>query len=61
VHWRRRPSRKSRCWESQIDFIDGFDLQRVIGNGNEAFAMYVCRTKNGKTLRNVDYFQCSST
>ncbi len=48
---------KSRCWESQIDFIDGFDLQRVIGNGNEAFVMYVCRTKNGKTLRNVEYFR----
>jgi hypothetical protein len=29
----------------------------VIGNGNEAFVMYVCRTKNGKTFRNVEYFR----
>lgn len=48
---------KSRCWESQIDFIDRFDLKRVIGSGNEAFVLYVCRTKNGKTFRNVEYFR----
>ena len=48
---------KAQCWESQIDFIDRFDLQRVFGSGNEAFVMYVCRTKNGKTLRNVEYFR----
>jgi len=48
---------KARCWESQIDFIERFELQRVIANGNEAFVMYVCRTKNGKTFRNVEYFQ----
>jgi hypothetical protein len=48
---------KTRCWESQIDFIERFELQRVIGNGNEAFVMYVCRTKNAKTFRNVEYFR----
>jgi ketosteroid isomerase-like protein len=48
---------KTRCWESQIDFIERFELERVIGNGNEAFVMYVCRTKNGKTFRNVEYFR----
>src|SRR5580700_181817 len=48
---------KARCWESQIGFIDHFELQRVIGNGNDAFVLYVCRTKNGKTFRNVEYFR----
>jgi ketosteroid isomerase-like protein len=48
---------KTRCWESQIDFIERFDLQRVICNGHDAFVMYVCRTKNGKTFRNVEYFR----
>jgi ketosteroid isomerase-like protein len=48
---------KARCWESQIDFIERFELERVIGNGNDAFVMYVCRTKNGKTFRNVEYFR----
>lgn len=48
---------KTRCWESQIDFIDHFDLKRVIGNGNEAFVLYVCHTKNGKSFRNVEYLR----
>jgi len=48
---------KTKCWESQIDFIERFDLQRVFGSGNEAFVMYVCRTKNGKTFRNVEYLR----
>jgi ketosteroid isomerase-like protein len=48
---------KTRCWQSQIDFIDRFELQRVFGNGNEAFVMYVCRTKNGKSFRNVEYLR----
>jgi ketosteroid isomerase-like protein len=48
---------KARCWESQIDFIERFELERVIGSGNDAFVMYVCRTKNGKTFRNVEYFR----
>jgi ketosteroid isomerase-like protein len=48
---------KTKCWASQIDFIERFDLQRVFGSGNEAFVMYVCRTKNGKTLRNVEYLR----
>lgn len=50
---------KTRCWESQIDFIQGFELERVIAKGNEAFVMYRCRTRNGKTFRNVEYFQLS--
>jgi len=48
---------KAQCWESQIDFIERFDLQRVFGGGNEAFVLYVCRTKNGKNFRNVEYLR----
>jgi ketosteroid isomerase-like protein len=48
---------KTQCWESQIDFIERFDLRRVFGHGNEAFVMYVCRTKNGKSFRNVEYLR----
>jgi ketosteroid isomerase-like protein len=48
---------KAKCWESQKGFIERFDLQRVFGSGNEAFVMYVCRTKNDKTFRNVEYFR----
>jgi ketosteroid isomerase-like protein len=48
---------KARCWESQIDFIDRFELERVIGDGSEAFVKYLCRTKNGKSFRNVEYLR----
>jgi hypothetical protein len=48
---------KAQCWESQKDFIERFDLQRVFGSGNEAFVMYICHTTNGKTFRNVEYLR----
>jgi ketosteroid isomerase-like protein len=48
---------KTRCWETQIDFIKRFDLERVFGSGNEAFVKYLCHTKNGKSFRNVEYLR----
>jgi ketosteroid isomerase-like protein len=48
---------KTQCWETQIDFIERFDLQRVFGSGNEALVLYVCHTKNAKTFRNVEYLR----
>jgi ketosteroid isomerase-like protein len=48
---------KARCWESQIDFIERFELERIIANGNDAFVKHLCRTKNGKSFRNVSYFR----
>jgi ketosteroid isomerase-like protein len=48
---------KTRCWQTQVDFIERFELLRVFGSGNEAFVLYVCRTKNGKTFRNVEYLR----
>jgi ketosteroid isomerase-like protein len=46
---------KAQCWETQKDFIERFDLQRVFGSGNEAMVLYICHTTNGKTFRNVEY------
>jgi ketosteroid isomerase-like protein len=48
---------KTGCWDTQIAYIDRFDLKQVIGTDNEAFVMYVCHTTNGKTFQNVEYFQ----
>jgi hypothetical protein len=47
---------KKQCWDTQIDFIGQFDLEQLFGRGNEAFAKYLCHTKNGKSFRNVEYF-----
>jgi len=48
---------KTRCWESQIGFIERFELEQVLGNGNEALVKYLCRTKNGRSFRNVESFR----
>ncbi len=48
---------KKQCWDTQINFIDRVDLERVFANGNEAFVKYLCHTKNGKSFRNVEYLQ----
>lgn len=48
---------KTRCWESQIDFTDHFELERLTSHGDWAFVKYLCRTRNGKSFRNVEYLQ----
>ena len=48
---------KTRCWETQIDFIKHFDLERVATGAADAFVKYLCHTKDGKSFRNVEYLQ----
>jgi ketosteroid isomerase-like protein len=48
---------KTNCWDTQINFIGQFELERLVASGDWAFAKYLCHTKNGKSFRNVEYFQ----
>lgn len=48
---------KTRCWETQIDFIKHFDLERVSTGPDDAFVKYLCHTKDGKSFRNVEYLK----
>ncbi|HXS21284.1 MAG TPA: nuclear transport factor 2 family protein [Steroidobacteraceae bacterium] len=48
---------KRQCWDTQSALIESFDLQRVFGAGDEAFVKYLCRTKSGKSFRNVEYLR----
>jgi len=48
---------KTRCWETQIDFIEHFDLERITTGAGDAFVKYLCHTKNGKSFRNVEYLR----
>jgi ketosteroid isomerase-like protein len=48
---------KTRCWETQIDFIGHFELERVTTGADDAFVKYLCYTKDGKSLRNVEYLR----
>jgi ketosteroid isomerase-like protein len=48
---------KARCWETQIDFIGHFELERIITGAEDAFVKYLCHTKDGKLFRNVEYLR----
>lgn len=48
---------KTRCWETQIDFIRHFDLERVTSGAGDAFVKYLCHTKDSKSFRNVEYLR----
>jgi ketosteroid isomerase-like protein len=48
---------KTQCWDSQVDFIGTFDLERMITGAGDAFVKYLCHTKNGKPFRNVEYLR----
>jgi ketosteroid isomerase-like protein len=48
---------KKGCWDTQIALIGHFDLEHVVGAGNDAFVMYLCHTTKDKTFRNVEYLR----
>jgi ketosteroid isomerase-like protein len=48
---------KTQCWDTQVDFIGHFDLERVTTGADDAFVKYLCHTKNGKSFRNVEYLR----
>jgi len=48
---------KAQCWDTQVDFIRHFDLERITTGAEDAFVKYLCHTKNGKSFRNVEYLQ----
>jgi len=48
---------KARCWETQIDFIGHFDLERITAGAEDAFVKYLCHTKDGKSFRNLEYLR----
>jgi ketosteroid isomerase-like protein len=48
---------KEKCFLSQLEFIERFELETVLTRGNEAFVKYLCRTTKGTSFRNVEYFR----
>jgi ketosteroid isomerase-like protein len=48
---------KTRCWDSQAQLIDHFDLERIAAGPDDAFMRGTCHTKTGKTFRNVEYLR----
>ena len=52
-----KSSFKAQCWDTQVDFIGHFDLERVTTGAEDGFVKYLCHTKNGKSFRNVEYLR----
>jgi ketosteroid isomerase-like protein len=48
---------KVQCWDTQVDFIGHFDLERITTGTGDGFVKYLCHTKNGKSFRNVEYLR----
>src|SRR5258708_5676932 len=48
---------KAQCWDTQVNFIGHFDLERITTGAEDAFVKYLCHTKNGKSFRNVEYLR----
>jgi len=48
---------RTQCWDTQVDFIGHFDLERISTGTDDAFVKYLCHTKNGKSFRNVEYLR----
>ncbi|HEY8087448.1 MAG TPA: nuclear transport factor 2 family protein, partial [Polyangiaceae bacterium] len=46
---------KTQCWDTQVALIDRFELESVVGRGDEVFVKYACWTKKGKVFRNVEH------
>ena len=48
---------KAQCWDTQVNFIGHFDLERITTGAEDAFVKYLCHTKDGKSFRNVEYLR----
>jgi ketosteroid isomerase-like protein len=48
---------KTQCWDTQVDLIKHFELERITTGAEDAFVKYLCHTKNGKSFRNVEYLR----
>lgn len=48
---------RDRCFLSQLDYIQRFELEVVLTRGDEAFVKYRCLTTKGTSFRNVEFFR----
>jgi len=48
---------KADCWQPNVNLIEHFDLQHIVGSDNDAFVMYVLHVRKGKTVENIEHFQ----
>src|SRR5205823_11659048 len=47
---------KEKCWP-EAERMERFEVDKVIENGEEAFAQYRLWMKDGRLIRNTEYFR----
>jgi hypothetical protein len=40
---------KEKCWPP-VEWVEQFEIESLIGQGDDAFAKYLCRTKDGRSF-----------
>ncbi|HVC48200.1 MAG TPA: nuclear transport factor 2 family protein [Terracidiphilus sp.] len=48
----------TKCWP-EAGWIKRFDLESVAARDSGVFVRYLCHTRNGRSFRNIEYFQFS--
>ncbi len=48
---------KSKCWKGQVEYAERFEVESVLTNNTEGCVKYLCRTTQGASFRNVEYFR----
>jgi len=50
-----KPTYFERCWKNS-DWIERHELERIFVEGDEAFVTYRCVARDGRSLRNTEFF-----
>jgi ketosteroid isomerase-like protein len=51
---------KEKCWGTALKFFKTIEFQKILADGNTAFAMYNITTTDNKIFHNVEYYTFSN-
>jgi hypothetical protein len=51
---------KEKCWATALKFFKTIEFQKIVVDGNTAFAMYNITTTDNKIVHNVEYYTFSN-
>jgi hypothetical protein len=51
---------KEKCWATGLKFFKHIEFQKIVADGNTAFAMYNITTTDNKIVHNVEYYTFSN-
>jgi hypothetical protein len=51
---------KAKCWATGLKYFKTIEFQRIVADGNTAFAIYNITTTDNKNVHNVEYYTFSN-